>query len=307
MSMSTAEERELFDYIIAVIEKGSAADMAEMNQAYAYADVLAASLKTKIVNTAQTVREQGNVVPTVDIAPAQPQLMAQPFVPQIPRVPPITSSPARGIPAPQVLSSQTAEVGQAHFDPDPVRSVSFTPGVPQRRTITGPYGPGGRQATVTGVYTPPGQLTTVTTDISNHPVVPTSSSTVIPASRSFSAIRVPSPVSVPRVAVNPVVAEPQVEVVEPMVVSQPAVIPMPRPITVRPVIPVPQAPTIYPIAQPMEAPQIYAPPTTVVQPLAAPQIYSQAPTPVYSQAPTPVYVQQAQPFVAVPSVSRFTY
>lgn len=82
----------------------------------------------------------------------------------------IAPQPIAAPPPAQYLGSQTALVGQEHFDPDPQTIVTTSPPTPRRMTVQGPYGPGGQQAQVSGVYTPPAMVTTTTYDIANHPV-----------------------------------------------------------------------------------------------------------------------------------------
>jgi hypothetical protein len=72
---------------------------------------------------------------------------------------------------PQTVSVSAQPVGQATFDPDPVTQVSYVQPPPERRTVIGPYGPGGQEVQVTGVYKPPVVREAVTTDIQEHPVI----------------------------------------------------------------------------------------------------------------------------------------
>src|SRR5205823_9335315 len=110
--------------------------------------------------------------------------------------PVVAPAPVYAAPVPQTIRTRTEAVGQAIYDPDPQTHVYETPSMPQRRTFTGPYGPGGTQETVTGTYVPPSTRTYVERDVLPHPVNPVNP-----------VIAAPSAVVAPVVAA-PVVAAP---------------------------------------------------------------------------------------------------
>jgi hypothetical protein len=250
-----------------------------------------------------------------------PPLVPSPRVAQIPQAPALpryaVPSSVPGVPPARVLGSQTTQVGQPHFDPDPERRVSFTPGVPQRRIITGPYGPGGSQATVTGVYTPPGTLTTTTVDISNHPVIPVAGSPVAPTvvrpqSQVGLATAVPLPQFSPRSVPMPVF--PGQGVVNPLVEDPPGDSP------VEIIVPQPVAQPVFTQAMPVQQSMVRVMPQSTVSAsravpvtiMSVPQQVPVAAAPVIQPVPIttvsqPIIQPGYEQYIALPSTSRFTY